>query len=297
MAQSSLVVVIPTYAPGASIWPTLTSLNASVRKWTDQPYLLVLSDSSPDDSICDQARKWAAQVSCSLVIDYSATRRFIKEALNAALSKKEVAEADYVIFTNDDVVFEINCVSNIIRPLSEDVTAKIAVGSLMPDPNYTGGRRRAGAWQMDVVGRIARSLPSRAIRAEGAIWATRGTFAGEFRYPIGSGNIADDVELQNYAIQNDIVTLNVPEAVVYKIPPLGFSEFALQTQRFHTASRTAIGTRPSLEVRFRALLISLLRSPLGALHYFAYRVALFFGAGKQSTSSQENWNRASSTWR
>jgi len=120
------------------------------------------------------------------VIDHSSSRRYVKEALNAALSKSEVADADIVIFTNDDVEFDVNCVSNIVRSLSEDTVATIAVGSVLLTA-LQGGGRRAGAWQMDVVAEIARRLPSTASRAEGAIWATRGSFAGVYRYPIGSG--------------------------------------------------------------------------------------------------------------
>jgi len=297
MSNPTLVVVLPTYAPGASILPTLTSLHTSVRAYSDQPYNLVLSDSSPDENICDQARTWADQSGCRLVIDHSSSRRYVKEALNAALSKSEVADADIVIFTNDDVEFDVNCVSNIVRSLSEDTVATIAVGSVLPDPRFRGGGRRAGAWQMDVVAEIARRLPSTASRAEGAIWATRGSFAGVYRYPIGSGSIADDVELQEYVSKHNVVTLNVPGAVVYKIPPLGFLEFALQTQRFRTASRTAKGVALSPLVKSQAVLVSLAKSPLGALQYLAYRIALSSGFGKRSTTDKENWNRASSTWR
>jgi hypothetical protein len=273
------------------------SLHASVCLWSDRPYTLVLSDSSPEDNVSNEARQWADQVGCKLVIDHSSSRRFVKEALNVALSKKEVADADLVIVTNDDVEFDRDCVSNLLRALSDDDRAKIAVGTVLPDPRFVGGRRRAGAWQMDVVARIAQMLPGNTARAEGAIWATRGSFAGTYRYPIGSGNIADDVELLNYISQNNFVALNVPEAVVYKIPPLGFLEFALQTQRFRTASRSSYGPSPSPSVKLRAFLINLMESPLGALFYVAYRILLSTGLGRKSTTSKENWDRASSTFR
>jgi hypothetical protein len=268
-----------------------------VRAWSDESYTLVLSDSSPDDDICSQARGWSAKVNCTLVIDHSNQRRNIKEALNVAFSKKEVANAEIVIVTNDDVEFDVTCISEMVRALSEDADAAIAVGCVLPDPLYASGRRSAGAWQMELATRIARNLGPNAPRSEGAIWGTRGKFASKYRYPIGSGNIADDVELRDYVKQNNLGALNAHQAVVYKIPSEGIMEFAIQTQRSQVSSKTASNVAIAPTMKLRVVVQGILGSPIGAMKYFAYRLCLLAGAGKKEVNTKENWDRALSTRR
>ena len=292
MPGPSLAVVIPSYASGASILPTLNSLHKSVRAWSDESYTLVLSDSSPDHDICVQVRGWSAQVGCTLVIDHSDQRRIIKEALNVAFSKKEVATADIVIVTNDDVVVDVNCISEIVRALSENADAVIAVGCVLPDPLHATGRRSAGAWQMELVTRIARYQGPNVFRSEGALWGTRGQFAGNYRHPIGSGNIADDVELRDFVKQSNLGALNVHQAVVYKIPASGFSEFALQTHRSQFSLKTSNKVAVARATKLRAIAQGIIGSPRGASKYFAHQLCLLAGAGKRDKYQGELGPRA-----
>ena len=295
--EPSLVVVIPTFAPGASILPTLTSLEASVGAWFNQTFTLVLSDSSPVDDITNEARSWAETANCVLVVDHSYSRRYVQEALNVAFSKKEVSGADLVLVTNDDVVFDVSCVSILMRTLCEEVSATMVVGCALPDPRYLSGGRRAGAWQMKAAERIIRRWPATTARAEGSIWATRGTFAGSYRYPLGSGSISDDIELQNHVLRNGLICLSVAQAVVYKIPPRGFAEFSIQSRRNFASSIAGEMVLPSKWVKLKVGFICMLGDPLGAIHYLSYRTFMLLGAGKGSAPSGERWERASSTWR
>jgi hypothetical protein len=231
------------------------------------------------------------------VVDHSQNRRQIKEALNVAFSKSEVARADYVMVTNDDVVIDLDCAFNLLGALNENTDATIAVGCVRPDPSFSKGNRRAGAFQLNVVASIANELPLAAARAEGAIWATRGSFASSYRYPVGEGSIVDDVELISYIRTQRLLALNIPRAIVYKVPPSSFLDFANQTRRSSSVAEPSGAAAVSLAMKLHVFALELMRDPLGASRYVAYRIFLIFGFGKVGSATTQQWDRSSSTFR
>ena len=298
MSDESLVVVIPTYSsPGSSILPTLNSLEVSVRTWTSEPYTLVLSDSSPTDEVRKQCRSWAEKTGCTLVVEHSSHRLWIKEALNVAFSRHEVTGADFVVVTNDDVLLDTNAVSRLLDALKANGDASIAVGCARPDQNFSRGFARAGAFQLRAGARLATKLPLFRARAEGALWATRGPFVGSFRYPIGEGSISDDVELQEYILRNGLLALNVSQAIAYKVPPASFRDFASQNRRSMFAAARSSVAKGSKMLKLRAFVIEIAHDPLGALHYLSFRLLLKIGVGKDPKALTEQWERSTSTFR
>lgn len=297
MSEASLAIVIPSYAMGSSIRPTLASITGAVVAWPSHRCTLVLTDSSPDDGPVAATKEWAAEVGCGLVVDHSDTRRIQKKALNIAFSKPEVAAANFVVVTSDDVLLDVSSIDHLVHALTAHPEATIAVGSIRPDPLYTAGARRAGAWQLELVAGIGRRLPPKSLRSEGSLWATRGKFAQSFRYPIGHGSIADDVDLADYISRHQLTALNVHQAIAYKVPPLGFAEFHQQTRRIQVALETAHAPRPSLSIRGCAVATAALRNPAGALNYGLYRLGMLGGAGRSAPPPDEQWTRIRSTLR
>ena len=297
MLDTSLAIVIPSYSMGSSIRPTLASITGAVAAWSSHRCTLVLSDSSPDDGPVAAARKWAAEVGCGLVVDHSDTRRIQKEALNVAFSKPEVAAANVVVVTTDDVLLDVSSIDQLVHALTAHPEATIAVGSTRPDPLHSAGARRAGAWQLEVVAEIGRRMPPKSLRSEGALWATWGEFAESFRYPIGYGSIADDVALAEHISRHHLTAINVHQAIAYKVPPLGFAEFYQQTRRSQVAIETTHASGLSLSIRGRAVATAALRNPAGALNYGLYRLGMLGGTGRSAPPHDEQWTRQRSTLR
>ena len=294
---TSLTFVIPSYLQGASIIPTLESLNNAVSNWSSSGYTLVLSDSSTTEDVVSQAQTWAQNVNCTLIVDRSETRRPVMDALNAAFAKPEVGSADIVIVTNDDVLLDPESVTIIVEELQQKPNVVIAVGCTRVDPHFAKGARRASAWQMKMVGEIAKRLPSNAVRAEGSLWATTGAFAHSFRFPAERESIADDVELADYVIRNGLRALNLHQAVVYKIPASGVSEFSRQTRRYQNAAKNSKSSKISRWMLIKVASQLWLRDPKGAFSYFGYRSALLLNSRYRKNSTEPNWERAQSTWR
>jgi hypothetical protein len=105
---------------------------------------------------------------------------------------------------------------------------------------------------MKMVGEIAKRLPSNAVRSEGALRATTGTFVHCFRFPVDRKLVADDVKLADYVIRNGLRALNLPQAVVYKIPASGVSGFSRQTKRSQDATKNSTSSKISRWMLVRA---------------------------------------------
>jgi hypothetical protein len=258
---------------------------------------VALSESSPTDYAVVEAKLWADHVQCTLVVNHSPTQRILKEALNAAFAMPEVSDADIVIITNDDVVLDISSVGYLIDALQANPNAVFAVGSTLPDPSFRSGGRRAGSWQLYVVNRLAKLLPITCARSEGALWATRGSFAKTFRWPIGSGSIADDVEIARYVVNHGLMALNVASATVYKIPPKGFKEFKGQTRRSQDSKVPELSNQVPRILKLRAVLRVFLAHPLSGFTYIVYRLRIATPSQKHEDPTSETWSRQASTLR
>jgi len=296
MNEPAVTFVVTSYLPN-SLLPTLQSIDEAMKAWSFEPYVVALSDSSPSDYAVVEATQWSQSVRSTLVVDHSPARRIQKEALNAAFAMQEVSRADIVIVTNDDVILEPNSVGNLIRALQNSPSAVFAVGSTLPDPSYAGGKRRAGAWQLYAVNRLAQLLPATCVRSEGALWATRGTFAKSSRWPINGGSISDDVEIARYVVQNDLTGLNVANAIAYKIPPEGFKDFNTQTQRSDDSKVSELSSQVSTALKFKALVATFGSHPISALIYVTYRFRTIIMSWRRDSQTNETWSRQASTLR
>jgi cellulose synthase/poly-beta-1,6-N-acetylglucosamine synthase-like glycosyltransferase len=297
MTEGALVVVIPVYSLGASIRPTLNSIETSVRAWTRDSYSVFLSDSSVTDQSVQEATIWAEEVQCSLVVDHSDDRRIKKIALNKAFASSVVANADVVIVCDDDIIVERESISALIKALKEHPEAIAAVGVTRADPKYSRGLRAGGAWDLDVNSRIARRLPTVFVRSEGALWAATGSFCSSYQFPTDDGSVVEDQVLANYIVAHDLVSLNVPDAVAYKIPPRGFKDFANQSRRTRSALQSAITPRTPNSVRVRSVIAPTLRNPFGAILYGVFWSVLLFDSWRAVEKTNQYWTRSPSTAR
>ena len=293
----NLVVLIPSYDVDGSLVPTLQSVHEAVNGYPWKSLTIVVSDSSTRNSVLSEARNWAERLRCRLVIDHVDNRRIKKAALNSAFELTEIQNADLVVICDDDVRLERFCVIELVSALLQNPEAVVAIGVARADPLLKSSKRGAGAWDLDVNAAIASRLPRTFIRTEGAILAMRGSFASTFRYPIGSGSICEDQALADFIFDRGLCALNVFEAVAFKVPPLGFKEFANQSRRTREALKTPTTPRAGLPNRARSAIASTLKSPVGAFWYFAYFVGLVLGLGKPDGKIDEFWSRSKSAGR
>lgn len=262
----SVTTVVPSYCEGAGIVVTLDSLWDGMAAIGLERAAIFLSDSSPEPVTVDAARAWAMAAGCRLIVDHSNDRRSLKQALNVALA---AVRTDLVVVTNADVVLPRASLAHLLAPFLVADPVDVVVGVAAPDPSVTGLSRRAGAFQLRAVQRLV-EMSGPVMRAEGAFWSAHRRFYRSFRFPIGQGSVADDVELVKAVQERGCRGVTVPAAVVFKVPPGTVRDFCLQTRHFYYAtagSRRAGRSRPEL----RAFVDEARRDPLGAVLYSIYR--------------------------
>jgi hypothetical protein len=284
---------ITAYNEGPGIVVTLDSLWAGIQSLGLHAAPLFLSDSSDDPLTVQAAEEWARGTQCNLVVDHSAARRLPKAALNVILSS---CRTDLLVVTNADLVIPAESLALLLGAALMPPFPDIAVGATWPDPSARGLRYRAGAWQLRVVQRLAARAPTDEVRAEGAFWCARRRFVEKFRFPEGSGSIADDVELQRAVVSRGYRGANVSSAIVYKIPAGSPHDFALQTRRYHFA----VGDQPPRRSRqdWSALRFEAARDPIGAVLYCAFRCYAFvFRRQIALATDKEMWEPAATTKR
>lgn len=293
--QNTITVIVPAYNEGDGIEWGLDAAYRGLRELGLSHARFIVSDSSDTPATAATARSWASRAGAALAIERSLQRRSLKQALNVALDHPW-AKADWILVMVADVVPRHGSLAVLLDKLVSAPMAVVAVGSCLPDPAYRSWRRRAGAWQLRLVHNLARAQASSAIRAEGAFWAARGAAIQTFRYPIGRGSLADDVELSRWLVSADLEALNVPEAVVYKVPPATFAEFRSQTLR----SELAVGHSPRVGLAQAAVAVRLaLRDPIGACLYASWRLAakVFRARDEAEMHSAELWQTQGTTKR
>ena len=237
-----VTVAVPSYGEGQGIVPTLTSLWDGMVQLAFSGATMFLSDSSPGSATVDAARQWASTVGARLVVDHSDRRRSLKQALNVALAS---CETEVVLVAVADVVVPAASMAHLLEPICALQSADVVVGVAASDPSVTDIRHRAGAFQLNVVRRLVRTGGS-SMRAEGALWAAHRRFYGQWRFPIGQGSVADDVELARAVEARGFRGMTVADAVVLKVPPGTIRDFCLQTRRYYFATaddRPAVRSR------------------------------------------------------
>jgi hypothetical protein len=239
----------------------------------------------------DSARDWAAdRAGVELYVDRSETRRAQKLALNVIFDR---SDADILIVTNADVILPAEAVFTLLWDLTRTPQPDIAVGIAAADPGAKALRYRASAWQLGVVGRFASSLPDDARRADGALWAAWRRFYSTYRYPVGSGSIADDVELLRHVTRNGIPVFNSWRARAYKLPAGSFHDFSLQTKR----SDHVLEGRKRRPGELRAALLEGAHDPLGAACYALARAATALEGHRGKGAVTEHWEPGATTKR
>jgi hypothetical protein len=258
--QLSVTVVVPSYGEGNGIVETLMSVWEGMVLLGLDDASIFLSDSSPDDATVDAARQWASSVSCQLV------------------------------------VVPAPSLAHLIVTLCGTEDTDVVVGVAAPDPSASQFRYRAGRFQLDVVGRLVRSAAP-TMRAEGALWGAHRRFYEQWRFPIGSGSIADDVELARGVQACGFRGTTAADALVYKKPPGSVRDFCLQTRRSYYAI-SGDGVVRSYGAKWRAFAAEATRDPVGAGLYGVYRTVAAVSARRWAESANsETWEPSLTTKR
>ncbi len=287
--QPTLTIGISSYNEGRAILPTLRSLWAGLVDLGREDSLFVLSDSSDSVDTVESFELWAQQVSANVEIHHSDVRRSLKEALNAIL---DVTESEVLICVVADVVVPPESLRALLNHLTCAAGCDAAIGVSSPIRRGRGVAGRASTWQLNIVYRLARSLRSTAVRADGVFWGARRSFYQSFRYRVGTGSIADDVQLSEGLSGAGWRVRNATDAVVYKVPASSLRDFAVTTLR--TAASNINGVRTP--GRWVAALREAALDPLGALCYLIARAyAAIRHSSLRSVVETEYWEVASTT--
>jgi hypothetical protein len=295
-AKKRLVVVIPSFISEGSITQTLDSILQSCANTSKFELTIYLSDSSPQISVHQDAKKWSDNNGVRLIVNYSSIRRIQKRALNTAFAELPYNEFDYIIVTVDDVIFLKDTVEILIDDFDSRPETVLAVGVPSPDPNYKKGRR-ASRWQMLLSEHLSTLLPVDFPLPDGSIWAASPEFIKSFRYNELSGSIHDDVELINYISENELNAVNAKHAKVLKIPAKGFTEFAKQTRRSHLVRKFEVKRKLPIKLELIAVFKSTFKDPLGFFQYCLFRTLLLVQFNSANKKPNSDWGRSESTLR
>ena len=252
-----------TFNTGSGIRATVDSLSGAADALGLPPPSVILSDSSETEETVAAVRTWAEETGARVQVDRSPRRRATKEASNAIFER---ATADLLVFLDDDVLILPRGLRALLLALTEDPRPEVAVGIGAPDPRYRDLRYRASAWQMRVVNAIAARLPGDEPRAQGCFWGARRSFYQRYRYPVGSGHVAGDLELTRYAREHAVAMRNAWRAKALKVPAGTLRDFYLQTYRFLVER-----ANHRRSWHFRVAASEAARDPVGAAAYLYAR--------------------------
>jgi len=292
--KCSVAFVVPAYNEGPGIVCTLESLYAEMASVGLESSPIIMSDSSDTAATVDASVEWAERRRAPLVVDRCERRRSLKEALNVAFDRPE-AQVDIVVTTVSDVTLRSGALATLLDRLVGPAHCAVAVGGVRPDPAYRALRYRAAAWQSCAVYRSAVLAGPRAVRAEGAFWGARHEFLRWFRYPLGEGSPADDVELARAVARQGVAFASVPDAVVYKVPAGSLRDFVAMTRRSHEAIE---GTPPRNVTALRAAALEAMVNPFGFACYMVWRVIGRVKSGSAGpVTASDLWDPQASTKR
>jgi glycosyltransferase involved in cell wall biosynthesis len=294
LVKCSVAFVVPAYNEGPGIVCTLESLYAEMASVGLESSPIIMSDSSDTAATVDASVEWAERRRAPLVVDRCERRRSLKEALNVAFDRPE-AQVDIVVTTVSDVTLRSGALATLLDRLVGPAHCAVAVGGVRPDPAYRALRYRAAAWQSCAVYRSAVLAGPRAVRAEGAFWGARHEFLRWFRYPLGEGSPADDVELARAVARQGVAFASVPDAVVYKVPAGSLRDFVAMTRRSHEAIE---GTPPRNVTALRAAALEAMVNPFGFACYMVWRVIGRVKSGSAGpVTASDLWDPQASTKR
>jgi FkbM family methyltransferase len=267
-------LVVPAHNKAATLSRTLDSVLAASLppgwawvRWT------VLDDGSTDGT-GTAARSWASShASPPLCVVAAATRRGKAAELGEWHDRVACAEDDdriVVVLDGDCAVGSASMVA-LLRPFQEDPQMAVVWGADTVDGPRHG--RRASAFQMEVVLKLAQLAGTRAPRAYGRFFAYRVGALRNFSWQSGQ---VDDLQLARHVAARGLLCQSVWDATVRVVPAEGYHDFYLQTYRSFWARRQQLlldsdRTTRTLDRAFAASLTAA-ADPLGALAYAAARV-------------------------
>jgi hypothetical protein len=287
---------IPAYNEGDGILPTLRSLweGLVTLRLTASPVILSDSYDEAGLSSAPPASLWAHSVGARLEVDSADRRRSLKEAVNVLFDR---AETDVLILVNADVLVPTQSLVAMLHYLFAAPRPVVAIGSTLPDPAFSRHSYRAGAWQLRAVTRAARLAPlavgPKSFRAEGAFWGVWHSFYSTYRHPIGSGSLADDIELTRAVVGGGYPCLNAADAFVYKVPPGSLVDLCSGTVR----GQVAMPERKRGRNEHAAALIEAGKDPLGAVLYVLARIWCRRSRRQLLQYASEHWRVSGTTKR
>lgn len=289
LLTANVAFAMPTYGEGIGIAAALEALHHAKQYvgLADAPILV--SDSSPTADAVDTARNWAESSGADVQIDRSATRRSLKQALNAIF---EITAADILVVTVADVVVTPQGLADLLAPLVGDKPPDVVIGASLPEGNLRSIAQRGGAWQTRAVWRAMAALPKSQIRTDGAFWAMSRRFISGYRFPIEAGLIADDAELARTLRAGLYHSVSVNSAIAYRLPPGNFRDFRASLVR----SRLANPEHRRFTTEYPAAIAEAISDPLGALCYAIMRLATRVSTSAGSPIT-ETWQPETSTKR
>jgi hypothetical protein len=298
VSESTVGFGIPAYNEGDGILPTLQTLWKGLSRLglTSSPLFLSESYDHTALSSAESASSWARGVGANLEIDSIDRRRSAKEALNVVFAR---ATSDVLILVDADVLIPVQSLLAMIHCLFAKPRPAAVIGATLPDPEFSGLRHRAGAWQMRAVTR-ATSLAPRSItgpnsfRAESAFCGAWRSFYSAYRFPIGSGSISDGVELSRALVNAGHRSRNAAEAFVYKIPAGSLIDLCSSTVR----GRVSIPEHKRRSNEYLAAAIETALDPVGAILYGYGRFWCWRNRRRLlSVSASEQWHISGTTKR
>jgi cellulose synthase/poly-beta-1,6-N-acetylglucosamine synthase-like glycosyltransferase len=297
IADSTIAFGIPAFNEGEGILPTLCSLWECLSSLQLGDCQLIVSESHLEASLSSakSAERWAASVNANLDIQSANRRRPKKEALNHIF---DLADSDVLIILDADVVVPRDSLVAMLYHLFNSPRPIAVSGAAVPDPAASGLNYRAGAWQLRASARAASYAPRlvdpEAPHVHGTFWGSWRTFYSSYRFAVGSGSLAEDVEIGRALSAGGYSCLNVPEAFVYCVPPGSLSDLCLGTLR----SDVALDGRKRGANEYLAAALEAAADPVGAALYGWSRIwCRYSRSALLSRSATEDWQMLSSTKR
>ena len=271
-------LVVPVHNEEATLPRTLDSVLAASLppgwawgRWT-------VLDGGSTDGTSAAAQSWSSShLSPPLEVVTIATRRGKAAELGEWHHRVACAEGDQhvVVVLDGDCAIDSGSMVALLRPFEEDLQTAVVWGADTIDGPTRG--RRASAFQMEAVLKLAQLAGTRAPRAYGRFFAYRVGALRDFSWQSGQ---LDDLQLARHVVARGLRCQSAWEATVRVTPARGYRDFYLQTYRYFwansqerpLASGGAVSGAPRTFDRALAATFTAAADPLGAVAYAAARL-------------------------
>ncbi|MHB1523800.1 MAG: FkbM family methyltransferase [Candidatus Dormibacteria bacterium] len=280
-------LVVPAHNEASTLPGSLDSVLAASLppgwawgRWT-------VLDGGSTDGTSAAAQSWSSShASPPLGVVTAATRRGKAAELGEWHQRIACAEDDHhvVVVLDGDCAIDSGSMVALLRPFQEDPQMAVVWGADTVDGPRRG--RRASAFQMEVVLKLAQLAGTRAPRAYGRFFAYRVGALRDFSWHSGQ---VDDLQLARHVAARGLRCQSAWDATVRVTPARGYRDFYLQTYRYFWANRqerlsnsgSGVSGAPRALDRALAASFTAAADPIGAL---AYAAARLFAAGIHLTA-------------